>query len=75
MNLLNYNTTDKSHRIDFEPGEITSQVIAFGFEKNLIDSAMTLPSPKLKETRNNGKLILSDTNMLDSSSVVKKNAF
>ncbi len=33
---------------------------------------MTLPSPKLKETRNNGKLILSDTNMLDSSSAVKK---
>jgi len=33
---------------------------------------MTLPSPKLKETRNNGKLILSDTNMLDSNSVVKK---
>ena len=26
----------------------------------------------LKEARNNGKLILSDTNMLDSSSVVKK---
>ena len=26
----------------------------------------------IKETRNNGKLVLSDTNMLDSSSVVKK---
>lgn len=41
-------------RSDFEPGEITSQVIAFGFEKDLIDSAMTLPSPKVKETRNKG---------------------